>query len=100
MKYVITDKDDVVIALSTRFNDNKEIRNLELDDFNIAYAPDEEFNVYEVNNVPAEVEPSKYRYDDLAGFTRNPDYVYYYTEEERISALEDMMNEILLGGVE
>jgi len=99
MKYVITDKDDVVIALSTRFNDNKEIRNLELDDFNIAYAPDEEFNVYQVISVPAEVEPSKYCYDETNGFYTNPNYVYYYSDEERISALEDMMNEIILGGM-
>ena len=98
MKYVITDKDDVVIALSNSCNDNKEYRNLELDDFNIAYAPDEEFNVYQVE-VPSEVEPSKYCYTEKDGFYVNPNYTYTYTEEERLSALEDMMNEIILGGM-
>ena len=97
--YVITDKDDVVIALSNKCKDNKELRNLELDDFNIAYAPNEEFNVYQVNNVPEYVEPSKYCYKELVGFSKNPNYTYYYSDEERISALEDMVNELILGGM-
>ena len=98
MKYVITNNDDVIIAISTTFRDDKTIRNLVLDNYNIAYAPDEEFNVYQVN-VPNEVESSKYCYDETNGFYANPNYVYSYSEEERLSALEDMMNEIILGGM-
>ena len=99
MKYVITNNDDVVIALSTKCNDNKAIRNLELDNYNIAYAPDEEFNIYQVNNVPSEVVEQKYCYTENGGFTTNPNYVYYYSDEERLSALEDMVDMILMGGM-
>jgi len=99
MKYVITNEDDVIIAISTTYRNDETIRNLVLDNYNIAYAPNKEFNVYQVN-VPNEVVEQKYCYDETNGFYVNPNYVYYYSEEERISALEDMMNEIILGGVE
>ena len=98
MKFVITNNDGVIIAISNTFRDDKEIRNLVLDNYNIAYAPDEVFNVFEVS-VPDYVEEQKYCYDENEGFYSNPNYVYYYSNEERLSAVEDMMNEILLGGM-
>ena len=98
MKYVITNNDDIIIAISTTCINDKATRNLILDGYNLAYAPDEEPNVYQAN-VPNDIEVDKYCYDETNGFYANPNYVYYYSEEERISALEDMMNEIILGGM-
>lgn len=53
--------------------------------------------VYEVDEVPAEVEANKYCYTKKDGFYKNPDYKKYYSTEERLEIIEQMMNEIILG---
>lgn len=49
---------------------------------------------YEVEIVPEEVVPIKYCYAEGA-FSLNPNYKEFYSEEERISALEDVVNTLL-----
>ena len=49
---------------------------------------------YEVEIVPEEVAPIKYCYAEGA-FSLNPNYKEFYSEEERISALEDVVNTLL-----
>ena len=51
----------------------------------------------EVDSIPEEVEAEKYKYEN-GNFIINEDYVEYHSEEERIAALEDMVNMLLLGG--
>lgn len=51
----------------------------------------------EVEEIPEYVEEAKYKYVDGA-FVENEDYVEWHSEAERISALEDMVNMLLLGG--
>lgn len=51
----------------------------------------------EVDSIPKEVEAEKYKYEN-GNFIVNEDYVEYHSEEERIAALEDMVNMLLLGG--
>lgn len=54
-------------------------------------------NVYEKaeNDISAEVIPNKYCYTEAEGFFIDPNWQETYTEEERISALEDMVNNLL-----
>lgn len=51
----------------------------------------------EVENIPEEVEVEKYKYEN-GNFIINENYVEYHSEQERIAALEDMVNMLLLGG--
>lgn len=51
----------------------------------------------EVDNIPEEVEVEKYKYEN-GNFIINEDYIEYHSEQERIAALEDMVNMLLLGG--
>lgn len=52
----------------------------------------------EVEDIPEYVETEKYKYVDGA-FVENENYVEYHSEQDRISALEDMVNMLLLGGM-
>lgn len=49
---------------------------------------------YEVEIVPEEVASIKYCYAEGV-FSLNPNYKEFYSEEERISALEDVVNTLL-----
>ena len=67
---------------------------------NIACMADKELSgitMIEVDEIPEEVEAEKYKYED-GKFIVNEDYVEYHSEQERIAALEDMVNMLLLGG--
>lgn len=65
---------------------------------NMACMAGREITMVEVNNVPEEVTVEKYKYVD-GEFVENEDYVEYHSEQERISALEDMVNMLLMGGM-
>ena len=52
----------------------------------------------EVENIPEEIEVEKYKYEN-GHFIENEDYVEYHSEQERIEALEDMVNMLLMGGI-
>lgn len=52
----------------------------------------------EVTEVPEGVEVQKYKYVD-GEFVENEEYVEYHSEQERIEALEDMVNMLLMGGM-
>lgn len=54
-------------------------------------------NVFEVAELPEKVEPQKYCYTEKKGFYKNEEYREYYSNEQRIQALEEMMNELILG---
>lgn len=56
-----------------------------------------DITMYEVEEIPTGVEPEKYCYTEKDGFYKNPDYKEEYTTEQRLEALEQMMNEIILG---
>ena len=57
-------------------------------------------NYYNIEEIPEGVEPNKYCYTPEQGFFKNTNYKEYYSEEERLSAIEDIMNILLLGGNE
>lgn len=56
-----------------------------------------EFILIDVEEVPEEVKEHEYKYVD-GKFVVNEDYIPYVAPEERIEALEDMVNMLLLGG--
>jgi hypothetical protein len=66
---------------------------------NVAYMNDGEIRLVEVSEVPEEVKELEYKYVD-GEFIINKDYVPYVSDKERIEALEDMVNMLLLGGNE
>ena len=68
---------------------------------NTAYMADSNISgitMIEVNEIPEEVEIQKYKYINRE-FVENEDYIEYHSEADRISALEDMVNMLLMGGM-
>ena len=65
---------------------------------NTACMAHREITMLEVTEIPEWVETDKYKYAD-GEFVNNEDYVEYHSDAERISALEDMMNLMLMGGI-
>ena len=54
-------------------------------------------NAFEVQEISENIEIEKYCYTENDGFYKNPDYKEEYTTEQRLEALEQMMNELILG---
>ena len=67
-------------------------------DKNVAYMNDGETIMLDIENIPP-IQPYEYKYIN-GMFVINEDYKPYISDEERISALEDMVNMLLLGGNE
>ena len=63
---------------------------------NMACMNNGEIKMVEVDTIPEEVKAQEYKYVDGA-FVVNEDYVPYISPEDRIAALEDMVNWLLLG---
>lgn len=66
---------------------------------NTACMNDGEFTLVEVVEFPIGVKEQEYKYVD-GEFVVNEDYVPYISDADRIAALEDMVNMLLLGGNE
>lgn len=65
---------------------------------NMACMNNGEITMVEVKEIPEELETEKYKYID-GEFVINEDFVEYHSDEERIAALEDMVNMLLMGGM-
>lgn len=94
MKYIITDKDNVVIHISNTIG-YQENGNVLVDNGELAIAKPLVKEVYEVEEIEENVEEAKYCYTKEKGFYKNENYKEYYSEEQRISALEDTVNMLL-----
>lgn len=95
-KYIITNSENVIIAISNTYRVDESVRNIILDNYNIAYAPNDTFNVYNVE-VPNGVQEIKYCYTENDGFYENPDYVEPPKPvEERLDIAEESITEIEL----
>ena len=93
--YIITDKENVIIHISETIG-YQENGNVLVDNSTLAIANLLVNGVYKVETVEEGVRPSKYCYTEEKGFYKNENYREYYSQEDRISALEDTVN-ILLG---
>ena len=65
---------------------------------NMACMAGMEIRMIEVAEIPEEVKTEEYKYVDGA-FIINEEYVPYVSPDERIAALEDMVNMLLMGGM-
>lgn len=101
MKFVLTNKDNEIIEISNTYELDEEHRNINVDNNRaIAYAPNEKINVFEVEEIPEEVEIAKYCYTEEQGFYKNENYVEpeepiearLKLMEERMALTEDMIN--------
>ena len=93
MTTILTREDNVIIHMTT---------GMVIEEDGMYISVDEQLKIpqkiaahkYEVEIVPEEVAPIKYCYVD-GTFSLNPNYKEFYSEEERISALEDVVNTLL-----
>jgi hypothetical protein len=65
---------------------------------NMACMNNGEIKMVEVAEIPEEVKAEEYKYVDGA-FVVNEEFVPYVSEQDRIAALEDMVNMLLMGGM-
>ena len=93
MKYILTDNNNVIINIS-----NKTILREDgyfIEEINTVYPTLLKLRLYEMSEIPSEAQTQKYCYTEEKGFYKNSNYKEYYTEEQRISALEDVVNTLL-----
>ena len=98
--FILTGNDDIIISISTKLeyqsNGNPLVKDRNGFEYAIAKAPDEQINVYEMEEIPDKVEENKYCYTKENGFYKNPNYVRTYTIEERLEALEAIILEEIM----
>lgn len=92
--YIITDKDNVIINISKTIGYQSN-GNILVNDGTLAIAKLLVNKVCEVDEIPEEIEEVKYCYTEEKGFYKNENYKEYYSNEERISSLEDVVNTLL-----
>lgn len=92
--YIITDKENIIIKISETIGYQKN-GNILVDNGALAIAKLLANKVCEVDEVPEEIEETKYCYTEEKGFYKNENYKEYYSNEERISSLEDVVNTLL-----
>lgn len=98
--FILTNKENEIIEISNTYELDEEHRNINVDNHAIAYAPDEKINVFEVEEIPENIEIAKYCYTKEQGFYKNENYVEPEEPvekrlkliEERMALTEDMIN--------
>ena len=98
--FILTNKENEIIEISNTYELDEEHRNINVDNHAIAYAPDEKINVFEVEEIPENIEIAKYCYTKEQGFYKNENYVEPEEPvekrlkliEERRALTEDMIN--------
>ncbi len=92
--FIVTDKDNVIIHISET-KDYQSNGNLLVDNGKLAIAAYLVNGVYEVESVDEKVAPAKYCYTEKDGFYKNPNYKEYFSDQDRIAALEEAVNSLL-----
>lgn len=92
--YVITNNKDEIIKISDTIG-YQENGNVLVDNDSLAIAKISVKGVFEVSDISSEVSEYKYCYTEEKGFYKNEDYVEHFSNEDRISALEDAVNMLL-----
>lgn len=93
MTTILTREDNVIIHMTTETVIEENEMYISVDE-QIKIPQKIAAHKYEVEIVPEEVVPIKYCYAE-GTFSLNPNYKEFYSEEERISALEDVVNTLL-----
>ena len=98
--YILTNSDNRIIMISKTLsytNNNDYVVN----EGKLIIVKELISNVYEKNEeIDKKYNSSKYCYTNEQGFYINPDWKPYYPIEERVAALEDAVNSLLIGGLE
>ena len=97
--YILTDKENVIQHITETLERQEGNNYYLIKNRSIAIPPEFIKEVNEVDSLDEGIEEQKYCYTKHDGFYKNENYVEYYSDEDRISALEDMVNMILLGEV-
>ena len=92
--YIITDNENKIIAISETIGYQAN-GNVLVNNDNLAIAKILVKEVTEVQEIPENIVENKYCYTKEKGFYKNADYQEHYTNEDRISALEDTVNMLL-----
>lgn len=95
--FIITDKNNVIMHISATKNIQEGTGYLLVDNDTLAIPTQLYKEVYEIETMPENIEPQKYCYTEKDGFYKNPDYKEYYSLEDRMITMEQMMNEMILG---
>jgi len=99
--YILTDKnkenENAIMHISETLNTQEGTGYYLIKNDSIAIPSEFVKGTFEVQEVPANVEEQKYCYTEENGFYKNPNYRVYYSTEDRLQMLEEMMNEIILG---
>lgn len=98
--FILTNKNNEIIEISNTYELDEEHRNIIVDNRAIAYGPDEKINMFEVEEIPENIQAYKYCYTKEQGFYINENYVEPEEPvenrlkliEERIALTEDMIN--------
>lgn len=97
MKFVLTNKENEIIEISNTYELDEEHRNINVDDNRaIAYGPDEVINMFEVEEIPENIEIAKYCYSEENGFYINENYVEpkpEITNEELMEQIKTLTKE-------
>lgn len=97
--YILTDKnkenENAIMHISETLNRQEGNNYYLIKNDSIAIPPEFVKEVYEVDEIPEGVEEYKYCYTPEDGFYKNVNYREYFSEEDRISALEDAVNTLL-----
>ena len=94
--FILTHKNNEIIEISNTYELDEEHRNINVDNYAIAYAPDEVINVFEVEEIPEEVKAAKYCYTEEKGFYVNENYVEpnpEVTNEELMQQIKTLTKE-------
>ena len=89
--FILTNKNNEIIEISNTYELDEEHRNIIVDNYAIAYAPDEKINVYEVEEIPENVERAKYCYTEEKGFYVNENYVEPINPDKEMQDLKEQI---------
>lgn len=89
--FVLTNKNNEIIEISNTYELDEEHRNIIVDNHAIAYAPDEQINVFEIEEIPENIEVSKYCYTEEKGFYKNENYVEPTNPDKEMEDLKEQV---------
>lgn len=98
--YILTRReDDVIMHISETLDTLEENNYYLINNKSLAVPPQFCKGVFEEDTVDEKIikNPEKWCYTEEKGFYKNPNWKPYYSDQERIEMLEEMINMILLG---
>ena len=95
MKYIFVNNNDVITNISDTLNYQKN-GNYLVENDSYAIAKNAVKAMYEIEEVPNEVEVQKYCYTKEKGFFKNESYIEYVSYEKKIEQLQEQVTNLEL----